>query len=499
LTSYGSKIYNKLKYTYKKNFTMEGCSVQSDLKKIHSSITHKFKNAWEALEENDKKYVFDFSDEYKSFLDKGKTERECVKEIVTLAKAQGFKSLEEIIKNKEKIKEGMKVYAVNREKAVVLFVIGKDKIEKGMNILGTHIDSPRLDLKPFPLYEDGELALLKTHYYGGIKKYQWASLPLSLHGVIFKKSGERVDIVIGEEEDDPVFFITDLLPHLAKDQAAKKLADAITGEGLNIIIGNIPLGDKDIKEKVKFNVMKILNEKYGIEEDDFTVAEIEIVPSGKARDVGLDRSMIAAYGHDDRVCSFAALKSIFEIEKTEKTCVAMFMDKEEVGSMGNTGMQSRFFENVLAELIALQSEAYSDLLVRRALSNSKILSGDVGAGFDPNFPDVHDKRNAPYVGKGVILVKYTGAKGKAGSNDANAEFLSEVRRIFNENDVIWQIGELGKVDQGGGGTIAYILANYGADVVDCGVPVLSMHAPYELISKVDLYMTYKAYKSFLKG
>ncbi len=469
----------------------------TDYKEVENSITHKFESAWNKLEGKDEKLVFDFAEEYKVFLDKGKTERECALEIINIAKKNGYKNLDDIIKNKEEIKPGMKIYANNRDKAVLMFVIGKKPIEEGMGIVGAHIDSPRIDLKPFPLYEDGGLALLKTHYYGGIKKYQWTSMPLAIHGVMYKKDGQKVNIVIGEEENDPVFFITDLLPHLAKDQMTKKMSEGITGEGLNIVIGNKPLGDKDIKDKVKFNIMKMLNDKYGIEEEDFTTAEIEIVPAGKAKDVGLDRSMVSAYGHDDRVCSYAALKAILEIETPNLTSVAMFMDKEEVGSMGNTGMQSRFFENVVAELIGLQNKNYSDLLVRRALANSKVLSGDVGAGFDPNFPNVHDKRNAPFMGKGVTLLKYTGSRGKSGSNDANAEFIAQIRDIFNKNDVVWQVGELGKVDQGGGGTIAYILANYGADVIDCGVPVLSMHAPFELISKVDLYMTYKAYKVFL--
>lgn len=467
-------------------------------KESHERVTYKFKNVWEEITETEKKGVFDFSDEYKTFLDNGKTERECVDEIVKIAKVNGFRNLEEVIENNEEIKPGMKIYANNKGKAALLLIVGQNQIEKGMNVVGTHIDSPRLDLKPFPLYEDGELALLKTHYYGGIRKYQWASLPLALHGVIFKKSGEKINIVIGENDDDPVFFITDLLPHLAKDQNQKKLNEGITGEGLNIIVGNIPLGDKDIKDKVKFHVMKILNEKYGIEEDDFTVAEIEAVPAGKTRDVGLDRSLLGGYGHDDRVCSFAALKAILEIENPKKTCVSFFADKEEVGSQGNTGMQSMFFENMVAELIGLQNKNYNGLLLRRAFLATKVLSGDVAAGFDPTYPDVLDKRNAAFMSKGVSIIKYTGARGKSGCNDANAEFIAEVRKIFNDNNVIWQIGELGKVDQGGGGTIAYILANYGAEVIDCGTPVLSMHAPFELVSKADLYMTFKGYKAFLK-
>jgi len=472
--------------------------MNTKLKEMHDKITHSFKNAWEAITESEQKNVFAFSDEYKSFLDKGKTERECTDVIIRITELNGFRNIEEIITNNEEIKPGMKIYANNKDKSVLLVVVGQDKIEAGMNVLGTHIDSPRLDLKPFPLYEDGGMALFKTHYYGGIKKYQWTSIPIALHGVIFKKDGEKVDIIIGEENADPVFFISDLLPHLAKDQMEKKLSEGITGEGLNIIVGSIPLGDKDIDKKVKFNIMRILKDKYGIEEEDFTVAEIQAVPAFKAKDVGFDRSLLAGYGHDDRVCSFAALKAILEIENPKKTCVAFFADKEEIGSRGNTGMESMFFENMIAELITLQNKSYNGLLLRRAFSASKVLSGDVAAGFDPNFPDVLDKRNAAFIGKGVSIIKYTGSRGKSGSNDANAEFIAKVRKIFNDNNIVWQVGELGKVDQGGGGTIAFILAKYGAEVIDCGVPVLSMHAPYELISKIDIYMTYKGYKAFLK-
>ncbi|KXZ40188.1 Aspartyl aminopeptidase [Alkalithermobacter thermoalcaliphilus JW-YL-7 = DSM 7308] len=456
-------------------------------------ITHDFKNAWKSLGSNEIEKVMSYGKEYMSFLDNGKTERECVKEIVRMAKENGFISLQEALKN-GKINEGDKIYAENKGKSVALFVIGKESLEKGMKIVGAHVDAPRLDLKAVPLYEDGNLALLKTHYYGGIKKYQWTAIPLSLHGIIHKADGTKVEIVIGEDENDPVFYITDLLPHLAKDQYEKKLGEGITGEGLNILIGHMPSEDQE-KEQVKFNVLKLLNDKYGITEEDFTMAEIEVVPAGKSRDVGLDRSMIAAHGHDDRVCSFAALKAILETENPKYTSVALFVDKEEVGSMGNTGMESRFFENTVAELINLQ-EDYCDLKLRRSLANSMVLSGDVTAGFDPNFPDVLDKRNAAFIGHGVVVTKYTGVRGKAGSNDANAEFLAYIRKIFNENNITWQVGELGKVDQGGGGTIAYILANYGAEVVDCGVPMLSMHSPVELVSKVDCYETYKAYKVF---
>ncbi|MBU5677837.1 aminopeptidase [Alkaliphilus sp. MSJ-5] len=466
-------------------------------KKLQQQLTKKFHNAWEQLKDGELERVFEFGEAYKYFMDRGKTERECVDEIIKQAKTNGFVSLDEVM-DRGVVKPGDKIYAENKGKAVVLFVIGTEGIEKGMRIVGSHLDAPRLDLKAYPLYEDGGMALLKTHYYGGIKKYQWVATPLALHGVMIKKNGEKISIVIGEDDQDPVLYISDLLPHLAKDQMSKNMGEGITGEGLNVIIGNIPYQGDDVDEKVKLNILRLLNEKYGIDEDDFTVAEIEIVPAGKSRDVGLDRSMIAAHGHDDRVCSFAAYQAVFEIQNPKNTIVGLFVDKEEVGSMGNTGMESMFFENTVAELLNLQGTT-SYLGLRRSMSNSKVLSGDVTAGFDPNFPDVLDKRNASFIGKGVTLTKYTGVRGKAGSNDANAEFLAEVRGIFNNSDVTWQVGELGKVDQGGGGTIAYILANKGAEVVDCGTPMLSMHAPIELISKVDLYMTYKAYKAFYQG
>ncbi|CAH2214302.1 aminopeptidase [Tepidibacter aestuarii] len=458
-------------------------------------LTHEFKNAWKNLKDGDMDAVMSYSKEYMDFLDNGKTERRCVDEIIKMAKEQGYISLEEALEAKN-VKTGSKIYADNKGKGVALFVIGQKEIENGMKIVGSHIDSPRLDLKPFPLYEDGNLALLKTHYYGGIKKYQWTSIPLSMHGVVYTKDGNKVDVNIGDDANDPVVYISDLLIHLAKDQMGKKLSEGITGEGLNVLIGHIPLKDEE-KDSVKKSVLKLLNEKYNMTEEDFLTAEIEIVPAGKARDVGLDRSMIAAYGHDDRVCTFAGLKGIFEVENPEYTAVGLFVDKEEVGSMGNTGMQSRFFENVVGEIINAQGD-YNDLKLRRALSNSKVLSADVTCGFDPNFPDVVDKRNAAFIGHGVVVAKYTGARGKSGCNDANAEFLSEIRKTFDGNDVTWQVGELGKVDQGGGGTIAYILANYGAEVVDCGVALLSMHAPMELASKVDCYETFKAYRGFLK-
>ncbi|NLX62015.1 MAG: aminopeptidase [Tissierellia bacterium] len=465
-------------------------------KELEDSLTFKWRNAWEVIDENERKKVFQVNEEYKEFLDKGKTEREAAKEIIRIAEENGFVSLDEIIEKKIKPKAGSKIYANNKDKSVVLFILGEEKLEKGMNIIGSHLDSPRLDLKQFPLYQEEGLALLKTHYYGGIKKYQWVTLPLALHGVVINKDGEKINVVIGEEENDPVFFITDLLPHLAKDQMAKTMAEGITGEGLNVLIGSIPYKDDEIKEKVKLNILKILNDKYGITEEDFTTAEFEVVPAGKSRDVGIDRSMVGGYGQDDRVCAFTSLKAILDVEVPKKTAVALFVDKEEIGSLGNTSMESKFFENVVSELINLTEENYSELIVKRALANSQVLSADTVAGFDPNYPEVLDKRNSPYIGKGLVLVKYTGARGKSGSNDANSEYIAKIRKIFNDNNVVWQMGELGKVDQGGGGTIAYILANYGMDVVDCGVCLLSVHAPYEIASKVDVYMAIKGYKAF---
>jgi len=465
-------------------------------KELQDSLTYKWRNAWETLNDEEKEIVFQVNEEYKEFLDKGKTERESSREIIRIAKEKGYISLEEIIEKKIKPVPGMKIYANNRDKAVVLIVIGREKLEKGMNIIGSHLDAPRLDLKQFPLYEEESLALLKTHYYGGVKKYQWVTLPLALHGVVINKNGEKIDVVIGEDENDPVFFITDLLPHLAKDQMAKTMSEGITGEGLNVLIGSIPFNDDEIKEKVKLNVLKILKDKYGITEEDFTTAEFEVVPAGKARDVGIDRSMVGGYGQDDRVCAFTSLKAILDVEMPNKTAVALFVDKEEIGSVGNTSMESRFFENVVSELVNLTEESYSELTVKRAMSNSQVLSADTLGGFDPNYPDVLDKKNAPYIGKGLVMVKYTGSRGKGGCNDANSEYIAKIRKIFNDNNVVWQMGELGKVDQGGGGTIAYILANYGMDVVDCGVCLLSVHAPYEIASKVDVYMAIKGYKAF---
>lgn len=454
----------------------------------------KAKNIWEEV---DHSLIMDYGKRYMDFLNKAKTERLAVKEVVRLSKQHGFVDYDEVMK-KGSIKAGDKIIYNHKGKSAVLFVVGKKPIEDGMNIVGAHIDSPRLDIKQNPLYEDTNVALLKTHYYGGVKKYQWTTIPLALHGVVFTKDGKCVEISFGESDDEPVLYINDLLIHLSADQMEKKANKVIEAEQLNIVVGQIPLKteDKEVKSKVKENILKILEEKYGISERDFTTAELEIVPAGKSRSVGFDSSFIAGHGHDDRVCSYAGVEAIFNVEDVEKSAVCLLTDKEEVGSMGNTGMQSRFFENMVANLISLQTD-YNDLKIRRAIENSQVLSADVNAAFDPTFPEVMEKLNAAKVAQGVTISKYTGSRGKSGSNDANAEFLSELRMLFDKNDVIWQTGELGKGDQGGGGTIAYILANLGAEVVDCGTSMHSMHAPIELVSKADAYMTMKAYNVFL--
>ena len=454
------------------------------------------KNAWVKYDDEKVKEIFSYSDKYKSFISTCKTERECVKESIRLAESVGYRNLEDIIKNNETLKCGDKVYANNKDKNIALFVIGSEPIEKGLKILGAHIDSPRLDLKQNPLYEEGELALLDTHYYGGIKKYQWVTLPLALHGVVAKKDGTLIDICIGEDENDPVVGISDLLVHLAGEQMGKKADKVVEGEDLNVLVGSIPLKE-DEKEAVKANILKILKEKYDFEEEDFLSAEIEIVPAGKARDYGLDRSMIMGYGHDDRVCAYTSLAAMLDIENVDKTCCTLLVDKEEVGSNGATGMHSKFFENIVAELID-RVEGYNDLKLRRCLTNSKMLSSDVSAAFDPNYPSVMEKKNSAYFGHGIVFNKYTGARGKSGCNDANAEYMAELRSIMEKHDVSFQTAELGKVDAGGGGTIAYILANYNMEVIDSGVAVQNMHSPWEIVSKVDVYETMKGYRAFLK-
>ena len=457
------------------------------------------KNAWLSYGESDEKEMEKLAKDYRAFLDAGKTERECVTELVREAEANGYVSLEAKQAAGEKIQPGDKVYAVGMKKIMALFHVGQEPLEKGMNILGAHIDSPRLDVKQNPLYEDTDLAYLDTHYYGGVKKYQWVALPLAIHGVIAKKDGSVVNVTIGEDENDPVVYITDLLIHLAGKQLQKKAAEVIEGENLDILIGSRPLSestDEKKKEAVKSNVLRILKEKYDVEEEDFLSAELEIVPAGKARDCGLDRSMVAAYGQDDRVCAYTSFVAMMEMDAPKRTSCCLLTDKEEIGSVGATGMQSRFFENTVAELLDGMG-CYSDLALGRTLRNSSMLSSDVSAGYDPAYGECFEKKNAAYLGRGIVLNKFTGARGKSGSNDANAEYVAEVRRIFDDHQVAFQTAELGKVDVGGGGTIAYIAALYGMNVIDSGVAVLSMHAPWEVTSKADIYEAKKAYKAFL--
>ena len=461
------------------------------------------KNAWDKYPVGSKRdKVFAFAEDYKAFISACKTERACASFLMEDAKQHGFRPIEELIKEQATCKPGMRVIADNMGKGLALFVMGKRPIEEGMCILGAHIDSPRIDLKQVPLYEDTEMALLDTHYYGGIKKYQWVTLPLALCGVICRKDGTTISVNIGDSPEDPVFGITDLLIHLSADQMEKKANKVIEGENLDVLVGSIPAIEsedekKKVKDRVKANILTILEQKYGMEEDDFLSAEIEVVPAGAARDFGFDRSMIMGYGHDDRVCAYPSYRAMLEMEEPEYTSVCLLVDKEEIGSVGATGMQSRFFENTVAELVALEG-AYSELTLRRALKNSRVLSSDVSAAFDPNYPSVMEKRNAAYFGKGLVFNKYTGARGKSGSNDANAEYVAKLRNIMDKNEVSFQTAELGKVDQGGGGTIAYILGNYNMNVIDSGVAVLNMHAPWEIISKVDLWEAYCGYIAFLK-
>lgn len=462
------------------------------------------KNAWGKYPIGEKREeVFVFAEDYRKFISNCKTERECTTELYTQAKAAGFEDLDELIAADRTLKAGDKVVANNMGKGLALFIIGEKTLEAGMNILGAHIDSPRIDLKQVPLYQDqaSPMVLLDTHYYGGIKKYQWVTLPLALHGVICKKDGTTVEVNIGDKQGDPVFGISDLLIHLSAEQLDKKAAKVIEGENLDVLVGSIPVDEtednKDVTDKVKANILNILEETYGIEEEDFLSAEIEVVPAGEARDYGFDRSMIMGYGHDDRVCAYPSYRAMLEVGTPEYTSVCLLVDKEEIGSVGASGMQSKFFENCVAEVMNLAG-CYSELALRRAMKNSKVLSSDVSAAYDSNFPTVMEKKNCAYFGKGLVFNKYTGARGKSGSNDANAEYVAKLRNIMDKNDVSFQTSELGKVDQGGGGTIAYILANYGMNVIDSGVAVLNMHAPWEIISKVDLYEAYRGYIAFLK-
>ncbi len=450
------------------------------------------KNVWKDYNEKDLENVMSFANGYKDFLSNAKTEREFVKHAKEEAIKKGFKDLNEF----KGLKEGDKIYVTNKEKNIALIIIGKNPIEKGLRVLGAHIDSPRIDLKQNPLYEKNDFALLDTHYYGGIKKYQWVTIPLALHGVVCKKDGSIISIAIGEDENDPIVGISDLLVHLSQDQLQKPGNKVIEGEDLDVTIGSMPLKGEE-KDAVKANILKILKEKYNFDEEDFLSAEIEVVPAFDAKDYGLDRSMIAGYGHDDRVCAYSSMQALFDAGKCEYTTIAVLVDKEEVGSIGATGAQSMWFENVIAELINLQ-ENYNDLKLRHALENTMMLSSDVSAGFDPLYPNVNESKNAAYFGKGITFNKYTGSRGKSGCNDAMPEYFAKIRNVLDEHNVYFQTAELGKVDQGGGGTIAYILGNYNMNVIDAGIPVLNMHAPMEIVSKADLYEAYKAYVAFLK-
>ena len=458
---------------------------------LEKKLCRKNENGWESVDTRKKESIFNFTKDYMNFLNKAKTEREFIAEAKKMAEANGYKDISEF----EKLQPGDKIFFINREKSMYLAIIGTENIENGLHIIGSHVDSPRLDLKPNPLYEDTELAYLKTHYYGGIKKYQWTTIPLSIHGVIVKPNGEKITINIGEDENDPIFTITDLLPHLAQDQMEKKLKNGIDGEALNLLVGSIPYQDEKAKEKVKLNILNILNQKYGIVEADLQSSELEIIPEFKARSLGFDSSMVAAYGQDDKVCAYTSLAAMMSLEEVKNTAVCILSDKEEIGSMGNTGMESHMFDFFISELLN-KLQINKPNLLDKVFCYSKMLSSDVDAGFDPIYASVSDKLNAGFIGKGISLNKYTGARGKSGASDANAEYVAWIRNVLEKNDIKYQIAELGKVDIGGGGTIAYILANKGADVIDCGVPVLSMHAPYEVTSKFDIYSAYETYKAF---
>lgn len=453
-------------------------------------------NAWKKYNEEELEGIFDYCEGYKNYISVCKTERECVTESIRIIEDHGYRNLEDVIKNNETLKTGDKVYANNMGKGIAMFLIGKDSIVEGANILGAHIDSPRLDIKQNPLYEDKGFAMMETHYYGGIKKYQWVTLPMALHGVVVKKDGTVINIAIGEDENDPVVGISDLLVHLSADQMAKKASDVIEGENLNVTVGSIPLNGEE-KDAVKANILKLLKETYDFEEDDFTSAEIEVVPAGKARDYGLDRSMVLGYGHDDRICAYTSMMAQLMMDEVDRTSITLLVDKEEVGSIGATGQQSRFFENTVAEVMDRMGE-YSELNLRRALKNSKMLSSDVSAACDPNYASVNEEKNTAFMGNGLVFAKYTGSRGKGGCNDANAEYMAYLRNIMDSENVSYQTAELGKVDQGGGGTIAYILAQYNMEVIDSGIALHNMHAPWEVASKIDIYEATIGYKAFLK-
>lgn len=451
-------------------------------------------NAWKKYNEKELKDLFKFNDEYIEFISNNKTEREVTKATVEILKKNGYKNLDDVTS----LKAGDKIYAVNRGKNVAAFIIGKEDIEKGINVLGAHIDSPRIDLKQNPLYESSDFAYFDTHYYGGIVKYQWVARPLAIHGVVCKKDGSIVDVVIGEDDNDPVVMISDLLPHLAQDKNVKPGTKVIEGEDLDLTIGHMPLKDEE-KDAVRANVLKLLKDKYGIEENDFVSSELEIVPQGKARSLGLDSSMVLGYGHDDRVCAYTSLRAVLDTESVKRTSCAVLVDKEEIGSVGATGAQSKWFTNVIAEIINKMKNNYNDLMLQHTLTNSYMLSSDVSAAFDPLYPSVFEKKNAAYLGHGLTFNKYTGARGKSGCNDASPEFIAKIRNIMDNANVSYQTAELGRVDQGGGGTIAYILSNQNMNVIDAGIPVISMHAPCETVSKVDVYEAYKGYIEFIKN
>lgn len=468
-------------------------------KKQKASLEYKRENGYFKVEDREIKNIHDFCAAYSIFLGEAKTEREFHDEAVKLLRENGFENFDSYKKENAKLNPGDRIYYSSYGKTLIAFIIGKKPLAEGFNILGAHIDSPRIDIKQNPIYENSEMVYLDTHYYGGIKKYQWLTIPLAIHGVVVKKNGLKVAIKIGEDSNDPVFCLTDLLPHLAQDQMKKSLADGVEGENLDILVGSQPLKDNQNKEKVKAHILNILSDKYKISEEDFLSAELEIVPAAKPRDLGLDRSMILGYGHDDRVCAYTCLKAAIDLKDIPQysSCIIL-TDKEEIGSYGATGMGSNFFENVCAETINLCSSSYNELYLKRALANSWMLSADVNSLFDPLFPSVSEKKNTAFINHGVCVTKYTGSKGKSASSDANAEFMAQIRRIFDSNKIVWQTGELGKVDQGGGGTIAHYMARYGMQVIDCGVGLLSMHAPMEVAGKLDIYMAYKAYLAFLK-
>ncbi len=460
-------------------------------------------NIWASYDEGRLEELEKINGLYRECLDQGKTERECVTLTIRMAEEKGYRDLRQLIKDGTEVKAGDKIYAVCMDKSIALFNIGSRPLEEGMNILGAHIDSPRIDVKQNPLYESDELAYLDTHYYGGIKKYQWVTLPLAIHGVVAMKDGSRVEVCVGEKEDEPVFAVTDLLIHLAAKQMEKKAGIVIEGEKLDLLVGSRPAGKKDgvtdkEKEAVKKNILDLLKDRYGMTEEDFVSAELEIVPAGKAREMGFDRSMIMAYGQDDRVCAFTSLFAMLDTESVEKTACCVLVDKEEIGSVGATGMHSRFFENIVAEILLLMGEG-ADIKVRRTLQNSRMLSSDVSAAYDPMYAEVFEKRSSAFFARGPVFNKFTGSRGKSGSNDANAEYIAALRKALDDDEVAYQFAELGKVDAGGGGTIAYIMANYGMEVIDSGVAVLCMHAPWEITSKADVYEAYRGYKAFLKN